>query len=171
MNRRSTRYIVVAIIIVIVAAAGVALFYIATGSTGTLSLQVKDASSNVSNLYVTISNIELQGSGNSTTSFKTGSVTFDLLALVNVSKILGNDSVPAGNYTMIRFTITSAVATVSGVNESLTVPSGQIKVPTQFQISSSKTTTIVLEINPGQINISVSRNLRPVVTPYVNGPS
>ena len=171
MNRKSTLYLALAIIVIIVAASGVALYYGSIGSMGTLSVQVKDATSNVSNLYLTISNIELQGSGNSTTTFKTSSITFDLLALVNVSKILGNDSVPAGNYTMIRFTIVSAVATVSGVNETLTVPSGQMKVPTQFQVASGKTTVIVLEINPGQINISASRNLRPVVTPHVSGPS
>ena len=118
-----------------------------------------------------VSNIELQGTGNATTTFKTGSVTFDLLALVSVTKMLGNDTVPVGNYTMIRFTIVSAVATVGGSNVSMTVPSGQVKVPTQFQIASGKTTTIVLEINPGQIEISASNNLRPVVTPHVSGPS
>ena len=171
MNQKNILYIALLIIVIIVAATGVALYYGTIQSTGTLSVEVKDATTNVSNLYLTVSNIELQGSGNSTTIFKTGSITFDLLALVNVTKMLGNDSVPTGNYTMIRFTIVSAVATVAGVNVSLTVPSGQMKVPTQFQVASGKTTTIVLEINPGQINISASKNLRPVVTPYVSGPS
>ncbi|MDG6906495.1 MAG: DUF4382 domain-containing protein [Nitrososphaerota archaeon] len=170
MKSKNSLLLAAIVIIIIVAAAGVFLYY-GTKSTGTLSLQVEDAPSNVSNLYLTVSNIELQGTGNATTTFKTGSVTFDLLALVSVTKMLGNDTVPVGNYTMIRFTIVSAVATVGGSNVSMTVPSGQVKVPTQFQIASGKTTTIVLEINPGQIEISASNNLRPVVTPHVSGPS
>lgn len=164
-------FITIAIIAVIIAATWVALYYDTVRSTGTLTVQVKDATSNVSNLYLTISNVELQGSGNSTTTFKTVTITFDLLAFVNVTRILENDSVLVGNYTMIRFTIVSAVATIDGVNESLTVPSTHVRVPTQFQVTSGKTTTIVLEINPGWINISASRNLRPVVTPQVSGPS
>ncbi len=160
----------VGVIAIFVAATAVGLYY--SNPTGTLSMEVKDSPiSGVSHIYLTISNITLQGTGNLTTTFKTGQVTFDLLALINVTKTLGNVAIHPGNYTMIRFTIVSANVAIAGLNVSLTVPSGEIKVPIHFEIASGKTTVITLDIAVNQTEISTSYNLRPVVTGEVTGPS
>ena len=156
-----------------IAVAAGAFTLISAGSSGTLSIGVTDAPvSGVSHIYLTISGVELQGSGNTTNAFSTASRQFDLLALVNVTQILGTDKVPSGNYSMIRFDITSAVATIGGANVTLTVPSGQVKVPISLQVKAGATTAVVLDVTADMTNISASNNLRPVVTvKSITGPS
>jgi hypothetical protein len=144
-----------------------------SGSNGTPSIQVTDTPvSGISHIYLNVSSIELQGGGNSSVSFPVKDGSFDLLSLVNVTMLLGTSQVPVGNYTMIRFNITSAVATIGGTNSSLTVPSGQVKVPLLFSVSAGKTTTVVLDVTADMTNISASGNLRPVaVVKSITGPS
>ncbi len=161
--RRST--VTALIIVVLLLAVGLVVYQISRGGTGTVAIGVTDAPlGTVSHIYLTVSGIELQREGNSTASYYAGSASFDLLSLVNVTKMLGSTSIPAGNYTMIRFEVASAVATIAGANVTLNVPSGQEKVPVHFRVESGKTTTIVLDITVDMTNVSASGNLRPVVT-------
>src|SRR5579875_3761752 len=128
--------IAIAVVFLVAAGAAIGLAYTrSSASDGTLAIGVHDSPiAGETHLYLTISNIELQGSDNNTVTYQKGSVTFDLLSLVNVSKMLGNVSVPSGNYTMIRFSILSATAVIGGVNVTLNVPSLQVKVPLSFEI-------------------------------------
>lgn len=162
--KTSTAAAAVVVIAVVVVGVVAAVFLMAP--TGSLVIGVKDAPSTgaVSSIYLTITDITLQGSGNSSTTYKVNATTFDLFKLTNVTKMLGKNSVPVGNYTMVRFSVTSAVATISGSNVTLTVPSGEIKVPFHFTVASGKTTTVVLDITADMTAISASQNLRPVVT-------
>jgi hypothetical protein len=152
-------------LIVVVAASSAVIFQFTPAASGTLAIGLTDApTQDVSHIYLTISNIELELDGNTTETYSQENTQFDLLALVNVTKMLGNVSVPAGNYTMIRLNVASALATIDGANVTLKVPSGEIKVPNHFQIQSGKTTTIILDITADNTNISASGNLRPIVT-------
>ena len=157
---------VAAVVLIAVVAAGVVTAVFLMAPTGSLVIGVKDAPSSgaVSHIYLTITDMTLQGSGNASTTYKVNATTFDLLKLTNVTKMLGKDSVPAGNYTMVRFSVTKAIATVSGSNVTLTLPSGEIKVPFHFTVASGKTTTVVLDITADMTAISASQNLRPTVT-------
>jgi len=165
--------IAVALVVVIAVAAG-GYILLSSKPTGTLVLGVTDSpiASSATHVYLTITNVEFQGNGNTTVSYKVNSTQFDLLRLVNVTKMIGSNKVLVGNYTMVRFTVTSAMATISGSNVTLTVPSGEVKVPLHFQVYSGKTTTLVLDITADMTNISASHNFRPVVTvKSVAGPS
>ncbi len=165
--KNSTIIAVILVTVIIIGGAG-AYYALSSSAYGTLSIGIKDQPvQSVSHVYLTISGIELQGTGNSTTTYQSGSTSFDLLSLVNVTKMLGGVSIHSGNYTMIRFTVVSAVATIGGKNVTLNVPSGQVKVPMQFQISPGKTTTIFLDIAADNTLISTSSNFRPVVTGQV----
>ncbi len=156
----------IALLVLAAAVIGVAAASILAAPGGTLVVGVKDAPSagSVSHLYLSITDLMLQGSGNASTSYKVNATTFDLLTLTNVTKFLGKQTVPAGNYTMVRFAVTGAVATVSGKNVTLTVPSGELKVPLHFTVLTGKTTTVVLDITADMTAISASANLRPTVT-------
>jgi hypothetical protein len=167
-------WILAVIVVAILAVAGGGFLLLSVGSSGSLVIGVTDSptASTVSHVYITMSDITLQGASNSTASYKVNSGQFDLLALVNVTKLMGTNQVSAGNYTMIRFTIVSAIATISGANVTLTVPSGELKVPIHFEVQSGKTTTMVLDITVNAITISASQNLSPVVhVKSVAGPS
>ncbi len=170
MKTNTTVAVVVVVALLALAAGAV---YLLSGPTGTVVMRVTDSPvSNVSHVYLTITGVSFQGESNGSASYSVNSTRFDLLALVNVTKLLGKNTVPTGNYTMIRFTVSSAIATISGSNVTLTVPSGQVKVPTHFEVKSGKTTTIVLDITADMTNISASSNFRPVVTvKTVTGPS
>lgn len=165
-------WLVAAVAIVILAAAGGGAVLLYSGSGGTLVVGVTDSPTYVSHLYLSVSDITLQGASNSTASYKVNSTQFDLLLLTNVTKMLGTNHVTAGNYTMIRFTVITATATIGGANVTLTVPSGEVKVPIHFQIQSGKTTVVVLDITADMTNVSASQNLSPVVhVKSVTGPS
>lgn len=162
----------VAAVLVVIVVAGAAAVLFLSSPTGSLVVGVKDAPSTgaVTHIYLTMTDLTLQGSGNSSTTYKVNATTFDLLGLTNVTKWLGKNSVPVGDYTMVRFTVTSAIATVSGANVTLKVPSGEIKVPIHFTIASGKTTTVVLDITADMTAISAANELRPVVTGLVTPP-
>ena len=70
---------------------------------------------------------------------------------------------------MIRFVVSSAVATISGQNVTLKVPSGEVKVPIQFQVLHGERTSIILNISPDDTLVH-NHILRPVVTGLVEGP-
>lgn len=168
-----TLTVAAAVVLIVVVVAGVVAAMYLTTPTGSLIIGVKDAPStgDVTHIYLTITDLTLQGAGSvNNTSYKVNATTFDLLKLTNVTKMLGKNSVPAGNYTMVRFTVTSAVATVGGTNKTLTVPSGEIKVPVHFTVASGKTTTVVLDITADMTAISASGNLRPTVTGLETSP-
>jgi Domain of unknown function (DUF4382) len=172
--KNSAVVVVVVVLIVVAAVAGGTYLLLRGPSTGTLAIGVTDApvGSNVTHIYLTISSIVLQSSDNATTTFKVNATQFDLLSFVDVTEMLGSDSIPAANYTMIRFNVTGAQATISGVNVTLTVPSQEVKVPIHFEVQANKTTTVVLDITVDTTNISAAHNLRPVVlVKSVTGPS
>jgi len=77
------------------------------------------------------------------------SQTFDLIALQNITALLGEKNLTAGKYTQIRLTVESAVLTInrSGAIEeqSLKVPSSKIKLIHPFTITENETTVLTLD--------------------------
>jgi hypothetical protein len=168
-------HVVAAVIInvLVVTGATAGVYYIApTVADGTVSVGFQSApESGVSHIYLTISEIDFQGGVNTTDAVYLNSpVNFDLLSLVNVTRMLGDVRVNPGHYNMIRFVVSSAVATISGKNVTLKLPSGEVKVPVQFDVVHGKTTSIVLTIVADNTLIVHNHMLRPVVTGAVEGP-
>lgn len=79
------------------------------------------------------------------------SQTFDLIALQNVTKLLGQKNLSAGEYTQIRLTVASAILTIntSGTIEqhTLQVPSSSIKLIHPFTIIKNQTTVLTLDFD------------------------
>ncbi len=102
----------------ILAAASLLLLSIGCGGssdTGKVSVLLKDAPASFSAAVVTISEVDLVGSGG-TTVLTTKKTTTDLLTLANdTATLLADAEVPAGTYSQLRFVITGAYVEVGGV--------------------------------------------------------
>jgi hypothetical protein len=76
---------------------------------------------------------------------------FDLIALQEVTDVLGEETLSAGKYTQIRLTIEKAEITInnSGVLEAhdLKIPSGKIKLTKGFWINEDETTVLTLDFD------------------------
>lgn len=79
------------------------------------------------------------------------SQTFDLIALQDVTELLGEKNLTAGKYTQIRLTIESAtiVLNTSGTFEehNLEIPSGKLKLIKPFTIVDNETTVLTLDFD------------------------
>ena len=77
------------------------------------------------------------------------SQTFDLLALQNVTALLGEKNLTAGKYTQIRLTVESGVIIINASGNieehTLQVPSNKIKLIHPFIISENVTTVLILD--------------------------
>src|SRR5205823_3925261 len=134
----------------------------APSTPATLSILLKDAPYNDAQaVFVTFSDISVQGSGGFTTLPFSGNVstrTCDLKKLVNTEELLGTTAPPTGHYSQIRLVVASAtlyfdnpssgppcgaVLTVpQGRNSAAMVPSGDVRINQEFDVVSSKATAI-----------------------------
>ena len=87
-----------------------------SSGTGQLSVVLKDAPGDIKAAVVTISEINLQGSGGKLV-LSSNEVTTDLLTLsTDVATLVQDATVPAGNYTELRFVITGGYIEVDNGN-------------------------------------------------------
>ncbi|MDX6435086.1 MAG: hypothetical protein QOE54_7452 [Streptosporangiaceae bacterium] len=145
----------------------------APGSTGTSSLTVmlKDSPfSDAKALLVTFSEVNVHASGGGwvTVPFAGGasSRTCDLKKLETAQDILGVGPLPAGHYTQLRLVVSSAaiylqnassgpacapaIATPAGTNAPVDIPSGELKLNREFDLTSNGGTTILLDFDGDQ---------------------
>jgi hypothetical protein len=87
-----------------------------SSGNGQLSVVLKDAPGDIKAAVVTISEINLQGSGGKLV-LSSNEVTTDLLTLsTDVATLVQDATVPAGNYTQLRFVITGGYIEVDNGN-------------------------------------------------------
>jgi hypothetical protein len=175
-NRKIILYAVAGVLISIIVVAAMfvsGIQFPGTGSptpkiqAGTLMVLLTDAPVDLAQLNVTIDSfsilndtdeVDLPLSGNG------GKITFDLLALSNVTETISNSQVPAGNYTKMRMTVKQANATFQdGSSLILSVPPGKIDIIAHFEIKDAGTTVILIDMQADWVAISQSGNLRPVL--------
>ena len=77
--------------------------------------------------------------------------TFDLIALQNVTDLLGEENLTTGKYTQIRLTVESALLTINNSGEmeehTLKIPSNKVKLIKPFYIYENETTTLTLDFD------------------------
>jgi hypothetical protein len=160
------------------AAAGLLALTIACGgsptsATGNGNFQVllKDTPfSDAKAVLVTFSEVSVHASGGgwTTVPFSGGATsrTCDLKQLQGAQDVLGIGTLPAGHYTQVRVTVTSAalyfdnaapvgacaaaIAAPAGRSASLNIPSGQVILNREFDLSATNTATMVLDFNGDQ---------------------
>ncbi|MDT8357630.1 MAG: DUF4382 domain-containing protein [Methanomicrobiaceae archaeon] len=73
--------------------------------------------------------------------------TVDLIQLQNVSEVIGQEALEAGNFTQIRLAIMSGTITVNDTDHDLSVPSGVLKLNRGFVLVPGETLTLTLDFN------------------------
>lgn len=77
--------------------------------------------------------------------------TFDLIALQDVTDVLGEEELTAGKYTQIRLTVEKAEITINNSGEkevhNLTIPSNKVKLIKSFWIYEGETTVLTLDFD------------------------
>jgi hypothetical protein len=137
---------------------------------GTLNLMIKDSPySDAKALLVTFSEVSAHrsesGEGRTNLTFAGGATsrTCDLKKLVDAQDVLGVGTLAEGHYTMIRLVVSSAVLyfdnpsagaacaptlpTPDGRRETLTIPSGEVKLNRGFDVAASGATTILIDFD------------------------
>src|SRR5712692_931787 len=147
--------------------------------TGTLVFSVADAApsspnTTVSKIYLTIDQImihrENNDTANATSDWTTIAIspakTIELLSLRNISEHfpqLATTKLPAGTYNLIFLRVTNAMATMNGVNQTVRVPSGMLKIPEiRIVISDGGVTNILIDIGYESVHVNKDLILRPV---------
>ena len=136
--------------------------------SGSLSIMLKDSPfSDARAVLVTFSEISVHSSGGgwTTLAFSGGATsrTCDLKQLTSAQDVLGTGPLPAGHYTQVRVTVTSAVlyfdnpattgpcaatiATPAGRSASIDIPPAQIVLNREFDLPVNATTSILLDFD------------------------
>ena len=162
-----------------------------SGSGSTLNIMLKDSPfSDAKALLVTFSEVSahMSGTGGFTPLPFSGtpaptSRTCDLKKLASATDILGTGSLTAGHYTQIRLTVSSAILdfdspssgaacqpsiTPAGKNTAnITIPSGQVILNREFDVTSAGATTITVDFDGDQSVHAQGNgqyNMTPVIT-------
>lgn len=123
---------------------------------GYLRIQLTDKPGdlNITSANVTIAEVQVHiaSAGNNSTAgwytIVSEEQIFDLIALRNVTDVLGEKNLSVGKYTQIRLAVTKAVVTINGTDVfNLTVPSDKIKLTKGFWIYANETTVLTLDFD------------------------
>ena len=158
--------------VVLVFAAGIAASACGGSGTGpsgsgTLRMTLKDSPfSDAKALLVTFTDVSVHQSDTADgtwTKITTGPRTCDLKRLQNAQDVLGTTTLPAGHYTQVRLLVATAAlyfteATTGDTCAApdafklsdpkvVTIPSGEVKLNREFDISPNSTTSILLDFD------------------------
>ncbi len=139
-------------IALLVVVGGIAAYYLLY--QGTVAVYVKDAPGAWSHVWVTFSGVAIHESGQGNATWKNVSdvkTTVDLVALANVSQLLGKVSLSPGHYEQIRLSVVNVTGMLLGstltVEINLPQDNATMKIAGQFTIASAQTTSITIDIN------------------------
>ncbi len=133
----------------IVVVAGVAAYFLLY--EGSVAVYVKDAPGQWEHVWVTFSGVSIHQSGtNASWNVTSTKQTVDLVALQNVSALLGKISLSPGHYQQIRLSVVNASGQLVGSAQSVTInvppDNATLKVAGQFTIASGQTTVVTIDI-------------------------
>jgi Domain of unknown function (DUF4382) len=156
--------------LVLILTAGIATSACSSGTgpsgSGTLRMTLKDSPfSDAKALLVTFGDVSVHLSDTpdgTWTKLGTGPRTCDLKRLENAQDVLGAATLTAGHYTQIRLLVATAVIsfneattgdtcapsfTLTQPTVNVTIPSGEVKLSREFDISPNSTTSILLDFD------------------------
>ncbi|PYR67050.1 MAG: hypothetical protein DMF88_14150 [Acidobacteria bacterium] len=160
-----------------------------SGTTGTMRMMLKDSPfTDAKSLLVTFSEVDAHKSDATEGSwsklpFASGTTrTCDLKKLQTAQDVLGTGPLATGHYTQLRLVVQSAViyfdnaptgdacaATVTapaGRSANVTIPSGEVKLNREFDVSSGTTTTMLLDFD-GDKSVRETGNGQYMMSPVI----
>jgi hypothetical protein len=145
--RRIFLSIAVAAVVVLGGLAGYVFVY-----QGSLNVAVRDSVGVWSHVTVTFTQIAAHQSGKAAdqgwVEVTLTQRSIDLASLVNVSALMASARLGPGKYTELRIDVISAQGQMlNGTPVVFTVPSGEVKTTTPFEIRSGATTTLTVDID------------------------
>ena len=156
----------------------------------TLNLMIKDTPfADARAVLVTFSEVTVHRSnvrgGSERLPFAGGATsrTCDLKKLKNAQDVLGTGTLPAGHYTQVRIVVSSAVlyfenaaegpacaptiAAPAGRSASLDIPSGEVRLNREFDVSDGGATTMLVDFD-GDRSIHLTGSGRYMMSPVIN---
>ena len=161
-----------------------------SSSGGSLRVMLTDSPfTDAKSLLVTFSDVSVHRSDQADDSWtklpfsnSASSRTCDLKKLQTAQDVLGTGSLTSGHYTQIRLTVSSArlffenaasgnacdttIAAPAGRSADVTIPSGEVKLNREFDVSSSGATTITLDFD-GDRSIRETGNGQFMMSPVI----
>jgi len=162
-----------------------------SGSTGTLRMMLTDSpfTEDAKSLLVTFSEVDVHRSDTAEGTwaklpFAGGATsrTCDLKKLQqNAQDVLGTGSLATGHYTQIRLVVStsviyfdnaateacaSTIAAPDGRKANVTIPSGEVKLNREFDVSSATTTTMLLDFD-GDKSVRDTGNGQYMMSPVI----
>ena len=161
-----------------------------SGSTGTMRMMLKDSPfTDAKSLLVTFSEVDAHKSDTAEASwakvpFAGGATsrTCDLKKLQTAQDVLGTGPLATGHYTQVRLVVSSAaiyfdnaatgdacaatIAAPAGRTASVTIPSGEVKLNREFDVSSGTTTTMLLDFD-GDKSVRETGNGQFMMSPVI----
>jgi hypothetical protein len=161
-----------------------------SGTTGTMRMMLKDSPfTDAKALLVTFSEVDAHKSDATEGSwsklpFAGGATTrtCDLKKLQTAQDVLGTGPLATGHYTQVRLIVSSAViyfenaptgdpcaasiTAPSGRNANVTIPSGEVKLNREFDVSSATTTTMLLDFD-GDRSVRETGNNQFMMSPVI----
>jgi len=137
-----------------------------TEAKGLLIVRVKDDPTELNELWLNISAVQVHRKGWGNETWKKIPVVlneFDLLQLRNVSTVLAAGKLPMGNYTEIRFQIVDAWANITGnPHQPLNITAPWVMLKINFTIEEDSVTSVMIEIDVKEEPIFSAGILMPV---------
>jgi len=159
----------------------------APSNTSTLTVSLKDSPfSDAKALLVTFSTVTAHRTGgdSSTLPFSgaASSRTCDLKKLTTATDVLGTGALPTGHYTMLRLVVSSAaiyfdnpasgaacapaITAPAGRSAAVDIPSGEVRLNREFDLTASDARTILLDFD-GDQSVRQTGNGRYMMTPVI----
>lgn len=162
-----------------------------SGTTGTMRVMLKDSPfTDAKSLLVTFSEVDAHKSGTADSSWAkvpfaaaATSRTCDLKKLQTAQDVLGTGPLTTGHYTQVRLIVSSAtiyfdnaatgeacaptIAAPAGRSANVTIPSGEVKLNREFDVSSEATTTMLLDFD-GDKSVRETGNGQFMMSPVIS---
>ena len=100
---------------------------------------------NAEEIWVTISEINVQKEEVGFLTLWSGEKTYDLLKLRDKEEKIVDITLEKGTYTQIRLVVSEGEIVIDGVTYSMTVPSSEVKIPVVFNVMDDGDIEVVLD--------------------------